>query len=138
MTAEKRLSDEQWQQIAPLLPSASGHHGRPYCDDHRRTVEGILWIAYSGAQWRLLPKEFGKWQTVYRRFRRWAERGVFSQVLAANADDLDLSISQVDGTFIKVHQDAAGARKSEGPPLSPDEFRPSGPQRGAILPSSSR
>ena len=114
------LTDTQWERIAPLLPAPK--RGRPYCTAHRVTVEAILWIARTGAPWRDLPERFGKWGTVYQRFRRWTHAGVFQAVFDSLAADLDLEVAMVDGTFVKVHQHAAGAPKEDarrtGPKLS--------------------
>lgn len=118
------LTDDQWQRIKPLLPSHSGHRGRPYSSPHRSTVEGILWIARTGAPWRDLPKRFGKWSTIYKRFRRWCARGVFAAVLDSLAPEMDLSVAQVDGTFVKAHQHAAGAPKADALPICPAGARP--------------
>lgn len=129
VTARTMLTDEQWQMLEPMLPSASGHQGRPYAGDHRRTVEGILWIFRTGAPWRDLPDEFGNWNTVYRRFRRWSESGVFSRILAAFATGLDLALAMIDGTFTKAHQHAAGARKGVAHLPSPENCNASGPRQ---------
>ncbi len=118
------LSDEQWSRLEPLLPERRTR-GRPYKTDHRSTMEGIFWIMRTGAPWRDLPERFGNWITVYQRFRRWTERGVFARVFDSVAAQLDLSDAMVDGTFIKVHQHATGARKEEALPTSPDGDKPS-------------
>lgn len=83
------LTDEQWQRISHLFPGTSGRIGRPYITDHRTTVEGILWVARTGAPWRDLPERFGKWITVYQRFRRWARQGLFQKVFASLDEELD-------------------------------------------------
>ena len=119
------LTDKQWKIISPLLPSEKGHHGRPYTGNHRTTVEAVLWIARTGAPWRDLPERFGKWNTVYRRFRRWSNKGVFDKVLAA-INEGSIEVAMVDGTFVKVHQHGAGALKEEALPMPPDAFKPSG------------
>jgi len=108
------LTDEQWDRLKPLLPCRGGR-GRLYITDHRTTIEGILWITRTGAPWRDLPRRFGKWATVYQRFRRWCARGVFAAVLDGLAADLDMSVAQVDGTFVKAHQHAAGAPRAGVP-----------------------
>lgn len=131
------LTDEQWSRIGPLLPSPAGRTGRPYSTDHRITVEGILWIARTGAPWRDLPERFGKWGTVYQRFNRWAKAGVFERVFEVVAAEVDLAVTMVDGTFAKVHQHAAGAPKEDALPTSPELIRPLGPAEEGGPPSSS-
>ena len=133
------LTDSQWQRIAPLLPSAAGHSGRPYSSDHRTTVEGILWIARTGAPWRDLPERFGKWNTVYQRFRRWTRSGVFDRIFTEIADsDADLDVAMIDGTFVKVHQHAAGAPKEGALPANPAAPKQLAPAEEGEPPSSSR
>ena len=121
--AREVLTDDQWGRLEMLLPPRRGR-GRPYEASHRVTLEGILWIARTGAPWRDLPKRFGKWATVYRRFRRWCQRGLFARVLDSLADELDLSVAMVDGTFVKVHQHAAGAPKADALQGCPEDARP--------------
>jgi len=110
------LTDHQWERLRPLLPPRGTGRGRPRADD-RTVVEGILWRLKTGAPWRDLPERFGPWRTVYSRFRRWQHAGVWARVLAAlQADgdaqgDLDWSLHFVDGTTVRAHQHAAGAKK---------------------------
>ena len=115
------LNDEQWERLKPLLPPERGRRCRPYVGSHRATVEGILWIARTGAPWRDLPERYGKWITVYQRFRRWTQQGLFQQLLIEIAGEID--VAMVDGTFVKVHQHATGARKEEAHPTDPDATR---------------
>ncbi len=121
--ARRRLSNRQWKRIAPLLPSESGHNGRPYAQSHRTTIEGILWIARTGAPWRDLPPQFGKWGTVYQRFNRWVKIGVFEAVFSSLADVLNWAVIMVDGAFVKVHQHGAGAPKEAAHPMNPKLFK---------------
>lgn len=74
------LTDEQWSRICPLLPPQKPVTGRPMLD-HRRIVGGMLWVAGTGANWRELPTEFGPWQTVYGRYRRWRHQGIWQRII---------------------------------------------------------
>ena len=103
------LSDAQWARIEPLIPGKPGDPGRTG-DDNRLFVEAILWMDRTGAPWRDLPERFGNWNSVFRRFRRWAERGVFESLFKALSDEPDFEYAMVDGTIVRVHQHGAGAR----------------------------
>jgi transposase len=89
--------------------------GRPP-KDHRLIMEAIVWLCRTGAPWRDLPSEFGPWATVAGRFYRWRRQGVWDRVLAglhADADSrgkLDWLLHFVDGSVVRAHQHAAGAR----------------------------
>lgn len=105
------LTGKQWALIEPVLPGRPGDPGRSG-DDNRMALEGMIWITRTGAPWRDLPEEFGKWNTVHKRFRRWVQGGVFERIFDAIEEDLDLKTVMVDGTFAKVHQHGAGAKKA--------------------------
>ena len=102
-----QLTDAQWQRLEPLLPDKPAEPGRTGFDQ-RKTVEGILWIARTGAPWRDRPPYFSKWNTIHRRFRRWMQSWVFDRLLQALPEVLDWQIVMVDGTFVKVQQHGAG------------------------------
>jgi transposase len=103
------LSDEQWERIAPLLPGKPGDPGRSGADN-RRFLEAVLWIARTGSPWRDLHAEFGNWNSVFQRFRRWALKGVFERVFSILSDDPDFEYAMIDGTIVRVHQHGTGAR----------------------------
>ncbi len=103
------LSDAQWNQIAHLLPGKPGDPGRSGADN-RQFVEAVLWIARTGAPWRDLPVMFGNWNSVFKRFRRWASHGVFERAFKALRGDPDFEYVIADGTICRVHQKAAGAK----------------------------
>ena len=103
------LTDVQWERIAPLLPGKKGDPGRSG-ENNRRFVEGVLWVVRTGAPWRDLPDCFGKWFSVWKRFRRWALKGVFERLFQALSDEPDFEYALIDGTIIKVHRHATGAK----------------------------
>jgi transposase len=113
MRRRHELGDEEWARLEPLLPPKKA--GRPRRDD-RGIVNGILWKLATGAPWRDLPERYGPWQTAYTRFRRWTRGGVWDRIFAAvqrqadAAGQLDWTVHFVDGTVIRAHQHAAGAR----------------------------
>jgi transposase len=110
------LTNEQWAKLKPLLPAQKPSTGRP-AKNHRKMLDGMLWIARTGAPWRDLPPRYGPWRTVASRFYRWRKAGVLTHVLAAlqtQADaqsQLDWDTHFVDGSVIRAHQHAAGAKR---------------------------
>ena len=80
----------------------------------RRFLTAILWIARTGAQWRALPEEYGRWNTVYKRFLRWCEQGVWKRMQEAFANDPDMEYLLLDSTMIRAHPCAAGAPLKRG------------------------
>lgn len=113
-----QLSDAEFALLAPLLPAQkkSGKAGRPY-HPHRRVLEGIFWIHRTGAAWRDLPQEYGKWSGIYERFRLWRKSGLFQRIVDAleaagrKAERIDFEFSAVDGSSIRAHRCSAGALK---------------------------
>jgi transposase len=78
------LTRDEWAVVGPLLPPERGRANRP-SHDNRRVLNGMLWVAQTGASWRSLPAEYGKWNSVYRRFERWSEAGICDKVARALA-----------------------------------------------------
>jgi transposase len=104
------VTDAEWTKISPLLPGQTGTAGRNAVDN-RLFINAVLWIARSGAPWRDLPQRFGKWNSHFRRFRRWAKAGVWQQVFEA-LQDSDLDWVMLDSTTVRAHQHAAGQKKA--------------------------
>lgn len=117
--ARYELTDDEWSQIEPLLPPTHpGKPGHPW-KDHRLVLNGILWILRSGAPWEDLPARYGSSSTCNDRLRRWQQDGTWDRILQAvqakhdhegNVVWIDCSI---DGSSIRAHQHAAGARKQK-------------------------
>ncbi len=106
------LREDQWERIAPLLPGKVGDPGRSGTDN-RRFLEAVLWIVRVGAPWRDLPAFFGKWNSIFQRFRRWVKNGVFDRIFNALSDDADFEYVIIDGTIVRVHQHGTGARGAQ-------------------------
>lgn len=110
------LTDKQWEKFQPLLPPQKAHTGQP-AHDHRRILNGILWIHRTGAPWRDIPERYGKHSTISSRFYRWRKEGLWQRIwenLMQQADavgDIDWEVHFVDSTVVRAHQHAAGAKK---------------------------
>jgi transposase len=103
------LSDEQWAQIEPYLPTDV--RGKERVDD-RRVISGILHVLKSGCRWSDCPPQYGPPTTIYNRFVRWAERGVWERLfreLAARGRSGDTQM--IDSTHVKAHRSASGAKR---------------------------
>lgn len=125
------VSDDEWALIGPLLPAERGRGCRP-AGDNRRFFEGMVWMARTGAQWRHLPDEYGKRNSVFRRYRRWVSTGVFDAMLEsfAEAMERDTSADMIDSTVVRAHHCAVGLKKGIRTPRGSVD-------RGAASPLSS-
>src|SRR3954466_1312870 len=110
-----RLSDAQWEQIRDFLPT-NGHKGGQW-KDHRLLIDGILWTLSDGGRWRNLPAEFGPWQTVYDRFRKWCRIGLWDKILwrlqahKMNSEEIDWELFCTAAPSLGAHQAGAGGEK---------------------------
>jgi transposase len=105
-----RFRDDQWDRIYQILSAQEGLYIRQEVAT-RRFVETVLWVARAGCAWRLLPDEFGPWNSVYKRFARWQEKGVWRALLDRLSDDADVEWLMLDSTVVRAHACAAGAKK---------------------------
>jgi transposase len=111
----RALTDGEWQRIESLIPGKKGDKGR-HGADNRLFVDAVLWLVRAGAPWRDLPEEFGKWNSVFKRFRRWAKKGVWKRLFTELGENPDLEYLIIDSTIVRAHQHAAGAQKG-GPKM---------------------
>ena len=103
-TKRYKLTESEWKRIKDMLPPEQPRQwkrGRPAKYDNRCIMNGILWIARTGAPWRTLPERYGKWQAVYARNRQWKQLKIFA----------DMENLSIDSTSCKVHQSANGGGK---------------------------
>lgn len=115
------LTDRQWKKIEPLLPKLRRKRrgGRPWADS-RRVLEGILWIARSGARWQDLPSEYPSPSTCWRRLRDWEEKDVWLTIWRTFLGELnrkgrlDWSEAFIDGSFAAAKKGAMESAKPSG------------------------
>lgn len=102
------LSDRQWARIEPLLPKV---HTGPVRVDDRRVISGILFVSREGCRWRALPDAYGPRTTVYNRYNRWSQRGLwqklFAELVSAGAAP---DLAMIDSSAVKAHRSASGAK----------------------------
>ena len=108
------VSDAAWEKIASLLPGKASDPGAT-ARDNRLFLEAVLWRVRTGAPWRDLPSEFGRWNSVFQRFRRWARAGVFERLFERLSGEPDFEYALVDGTIVTAHHKASGARGDPSP-----------------------
>ena len=105
------LTDEEWYVIEGLLPPERGRKSRP-AYDNRQFLNGMLHVLRVGCPWRDMRERYGKWNSVYVRFRRWAEQGVWDALLETLVE-LGLTDDwqhMIDSTTVRGHSQAAGAK----------------------------
>ena len=84
-----KLTSEQWSKILDFLKERTGVYVKSE-QECKRFIEGVLWMSRSGAPWRMLPAGYGKWYSVYRRFSRWNEQGIWEKMHQHFADEPDM------------------------------------------------
>jgi transposase len=105
------LTDAQMARIEPYFPKS---HGKPRVDD-RRVLSGIIFINRNGLRWCDAPREYGPYKTLYNRWKRWSERGVFARILAGlAAEDPEQKAVMIDATYLKTHRTATSLRVKKG------------------------
>jgi putative transposase len=114
MLRQDEISDDLWALIKPVMPISRGRRGRPW-NDHRLTLEGIIWRFRTGTPWRDVPDHFGAWQSIWERHRRWSDDGTYVKMFAAvraaapERDHQLHNLLSIDSTIVRAHQHAAGA-----------------------------
>jgi transposase len=111
IVARLLMEDAEWTFFEPFITGIRGRGGRP-ASNHRLVLDGVFWIARTGAQWRDLPEEFGKWSSVYRQFRRWTLAGLWELILEVlnESQAVPDTVQMIDSTVIRAHHQAAGAK----------------------------
>lgn len=106
-----KIKEETYKQIEALLPKQRGNVSIP----NRRLLEALIYRLENGCKWRKLPKEYGKWHTIYARLHYWAKKGVLGRLYSLLQEQylapFPIEVVSLDSTIIKVHPDACGALK---------------------------
>ena len=105
-----RLSTKQWKRFKSLLPKGRSLYVKSE-KELKNFFDALLWMARSGAQWRLLPHEYGNWNSIFRRFSRWEKRGIFAKISQAASGNANLEELMLDSTIVRANPGLAGALK---------------------------
>ena len=105
------LTDEQMARLQPFFPKS---HGRPRVDD-RRVLSGIIFINRNGLRWRDAPREYGPAKTLYNRWKRWSDKGVFVAMMdGLSAKGTERKTIMIDATYLKAHRTASSLGIKKG------------------------
>jgi putative transposase len=113
MSVRLLLTDEAWAEIAPILATLKSRAGSPPTLSDRLFIEAVLYLARPGTPWRDLPEDFGHWDAVDNRFRRWEARGIWRRLWERLQTEVCPTTRHlfIDATLGHAHQHAAGALK---------------------------
>ena len=103
------ILDSQWNVIKDHMPGRIGTKGVT-AKDNRLFFDALIHMARAGCPWRERPKELGNWNSVFKRFARWAKSGVLNKILDLLTVESDFEWVMVDSSVIRAHQSAAGAK----------------------------
>jgi transposase len=105
------LTGEQMARLQPFFPKS---HGRPWVDD-RRVLSGIIFINRNGLRWRDAPREYGPAKTLYNRWKRWSDKGVFLAMMdGLSAKGTERKTIMIDATYLKAHRTASSLGVKKG------------------------
>lgn len=111
MSDQYWLTDEQMARLEPYFPKS---HGRPRVDD-RRVLSGIIFVNRNGLRWRDAPKQYGPSKTLYNRWKRWGEKGVFIAMMdGLFTKGAERKTIMIDATYLKAHRTASSLRIKKG------------------------
>jgi len=106
-----KINQAQYDNIKHLLPVQRGN----VSVDNLTFINALLYICENGCKWRRLPKEYGNWHVIYKRFNRWVKAGIieklFRELHVGNILKINPEALFMDSTIVKVHPDACGALK---------------------------
>jgi transposase len=105
------LTDEQMERLRPFFLKS---HGKPRVDD-RRVLSGIIFINRNGLRWCDAPREYGPPKTLYNRWKRWGDMGVFARMMEGLAfEGTEQKTIMIDATYLTAHRTASSLRAKKG------------------------
>ena len=105
------LTEAQMERLRPFFPKS---HGKPRVDD-QRVLSGIIFINRNGLRWRDAPKEYGPHKTLYNRWKRWSDKGVFARMMEGlAAESTEKKTAMIDATYLKAHRTASSLGVKKG------------------------
>ena len=105
------LTDEQMARLEPFFPKS---HGKPRVDD-RRVLSGIIFVNRNGLRWRDVPAAYGPHKTLYNRWKRWSEAGVFIRMMEGlSGHNAERRTVMIDATYLKAHRTASSLAVKKG------------------------
>lgn len=104
-----RINESSWKHIYSFLKECKGIHTSSE-DSLRKFIEAIYFITRTGCQWRLLPKEYGRWRSNHQRFKRWKDKNIWEKLML-NLSEPDLEYVMIDSTVVRSHACSAGYKK---------------------------
>lgn len=105
------LSEAQMARLMPFFPKS---HGKPRVDD-RRVLSGIIFVNRNGLRWCDAPREYGPAKTLYNRWKRWSDNGVFARIMfGLAAESAEHKTIMIDATYLKAHRTASSLRVKKG------------------------
>ena len=109
------LTGDQMERLKPFFPKS---HGKPRVDD-RRVLSGIIFINRNGLRWCDAPREYGPPKTLYNRWKRWGDMGVFARMMEGLASEgTEQKTIMIDATYLKAHRTASSLRAKKGGPMT--------------------
>jgi transposase len=112
------ISDRTWDLLRPHLPGRAGQWGG-VAKNNRRFINAVLWVLHTGARWTNLPSEYGNWNTVHQRFRRWRQNGSWEKILDILIDDPDYSWLILNTAALAARRQAKNAADVQSEYLFP-------------------
>ena len=104
------LTDEQMARLEPYLPKS---HGKPRVED-RRGLSGMIFVNRNGLRWRDAPKDYGPHKTLYNRWKRWGQMGVFTRMMEGLSASAERKTVMIDATYLKAHRTASSLAVKRG------------------------